>query len=86
MLRARREHDGYLAAFTAAVVVAHIPFTGTALDPRNLNPFREVDPDAQRKLDEVKRFIAKVAMTVQVEEGLEEARRREELARGSERE
>jgi hypothetical protein len=36
---ARRSVLGELAAFQAAVVVGHIPFTGAKLDPRAINPY-----------------------------------------------
>lgn len=58
MARARREHDGFLAAYTAAVVVAHLPFTAAALDPERLNPFRAVDPALEAERERVLRFIA----------------------------
>jgi hypothetical protein len=58
MARAKREHDGFLAAYTAAVVVAHLPFTAAALNPQQLNPFREVDPALEAEREKVLRFIA----------------------------
>jgi hypothetical protein len=77
MLRAKREHDGFLAAWTAAEIVRHLPLTATALDPHDRNPFRERDPEAERKIQEVKRFIASVALATRAREAKEEAKRRE---------
>lgn len=77
MARARRENDGYLAAWTAAEIVRHLPLTATALDPRQRNPFRVTDPEAQKKLDEVREFHARVAIAVRVREAKEAAQKRE---------
>jgi hypothetical protein len=73
MLGARREHDGFLAAWTAAEIVRHIPFTGENLNPHTINPFRVRDPDAERKLQEVKNFIASNALMVRAREAKEAA-------------
>jgi hypothetical protein len=75
MLTAKREHDGFLAAWTAAEIVRHIPFGGESLDPHSLNPFRVADPAAERKLQEVRRFIASVAIETRAREAKEEAER-----------
>lgn len=58
MLRAKREHDGFLATWTAAVVVAHLPFTASQIDPAQMNPFREIDPRLEAEREKVKRYIA----------------------------
>lgn len=76
MLRAKREHDGYLAAFAAAVIVARIPFSGESLNPANLNPFREIDPAAQARLEAVRRFISTTTIAVQAQEGIDAARKK----------
>jgi hypothetical protein len=77
MLRAKREHDGFLAAWAAAEIVRHLPLTATSLDPHRTNPFREIDPEAERKIQEVKRCIAGVALAVRAREAKEEAEKRD---------
>ncbi len=73
MLLAKREHDGFLAAWTAAEIVRHIPFSGEALNPHTINPFRVRDPEAERRLQEVKNFIASNALMVRAREAKEAA-------------
>lgn len=40
MAGARREFLGELAAWHAAAVIAHLPFTARSLDPASINPYR----------------------------------------------
>ena len=71
MCQAKREYEGSLFAFLAAVVVAHIPFTGHSLIPSAINPYRRVSPEAAQKLEEVSRFISNMAFTVGAKEAIE---------------
>lgn len=66
--QARAERDGFLAAYTAALVVAHLPLTAAKLNAVQLNPFRAVDPELERQIAEVRRFVAARGMAVRVEE------------------
>jgi hypothetical protein len=73
MARVKREYDGSLAAWHAATIVAFMPFTGKALSPNSINPYRPRDTEAARKLEEVRRFIGGMAFTVRAREAFEAA-------------
>lgn len=40
MAQARKRHEGELAAWHVAQIVARLPFTAVALDPTAINPYR----------------------------------------------
>lgn len=63
MARERLSTGGLLAAFTASVVVAHIPLTGKFIDPRALNPYRAPDPP-NSKLARVKAAMTAIHLRV----------------------
>ncbi|MDY3555302.1 hypothetical protein R5W24_004443 [Gemmata sp. JC717] len=59
MAAKRKELEGYLAAWTVAGVVSHVPFAGKVYDPRVINPFGgRQSAEIRQKIDEVKAFIA----------------------------
>ena len=58
MAQAHREFLGELTAWNVSMICAHIPFTKGQLDPRRINPYRRRDTAIERKIAEVKAFIA----------------------------
>lgn len=68
MVRAKREYEGGLVAWHACAAIAFMPFTGKVLDPGKTNPYRERDPEAERKLEEVKRFVARTMLAAHIKE------------------
>lgn len=62
MVRAKRENDGQLVAWHLCGIIAYMPFTGTSLDCNEINPYQPGTGDVQKKLAEVRRFIAWVGV------------------------
>lgn len=59
MATERRRFMGELAAWHAAVIVAHIPFTGESLDPAALNPYQVVPPHVADQIERIKAFVGR---------------------------
>ena len=57
MAAERRKQFGLGLAWAAATIVAHVPFTGTQLDPNEINPFRGAEPEDEGLL-RARAFIA----------------------------
>lgn len=62
MADAARRHRGELAAWHAAIIVAHIPFTGQSLSPVEINPYRDAGRRESAALKRVKALIARCGL------------------------
>lgn len=58
MAHAAREHRGELAAWHAAMVVAHMPITGREMKPAEINPYRGGGRRESAALKRIKAVIA----------------------------
>lgn len=73
MATERRRFLGELTAWQVAQIVARIPFTGVALDPAKINPYRQHVGESPA-MERLRKWQAKRRLTVLAREAEEKAK------------